>query len=407
MPRFTTFESLGNRDFRLLWQAQVASSMAQWMDQVTRGWLILTLTNSPLQLGVAMAARGLPILFFGLIAGAFADRYGRKQVLVLAKVVNVLAALVLATLVFTGLVQPWHVYVTAFAAGIGQAFQQPARQTLISDLVGDDRLLNAIALNSAALNASRVVGPAIAGWVIVLVGFDGAYFLEAGVYVVATIWTLQMYVPDRATDGRPRESFFRSIGTGFAFASHDGNIRSLLLLALGPLTFGMAYTTLMPVIARDVLGGGPELSGVLLSFIGGGSLLGALVVASVRRSHAYALPMVVGAAMFSISIAAFASSPWVWLSCVLGALLGLSNVTYTTQNQTLLQVMSPDHLRGRVMSIYLLDRGLVPMGALLAGALASQFGGPTALRTMAAISLAIVCLVVASRPGLLRLKVPL
>jgi MFS family permease len=167
----------------------------------------------------------------------------------------------------------------------------------------------------------------------------------------------------------------------------------------------MAYQSLLPIVAHRVLHGGASVQGLLLSSIGVGSLAGALVVASMRRTHGYGLPVVIGATCFSLAVIAFSVSQWLLLSCLVGMVMGLFNITYQTQNQTLLQILTPRQLRGRVMSIYLLNRGLVPVGALLAGALASQFGAPVAIRVMSFIALGIVGLVVATRPKLLRLKV--
>jgi len=409
----STFESLGIRDYRLLWLGQVNTSMGQWMDQTTRGWLIYQLTGSGLHLGFAMASRGLPLLLFGIIAGAFADRSGRRLQLVTAQVVNAVLNVVLALLVITGNVEEWHVYVTAFLAGTVQAFQQPARQTLISDLVPENRLLNALALNSAALNASRMVGPAVAGVLITFFGSGGSYMVQGVMYLVATVWTMQIRFPANlapmGADGRVRERlpFVQSIGEGLAFAGREPNVRAQLLLGLGPLTFAMSYTALMPIIAIEVLGGDAILQGALLSIIGMGALVGALTVASMRRDHAYGLSVVVAAVAFCASVFAFGSSGWVWLSAPLGFVLGLMSVTYTTQNQSLLQMLTPRELRGRVMSIYLLDRGLVPLGAIVAGTLASRFGGQDAVRALALIALAIVALVVVTHPRILRLQVPL
>lgn len=385
---------------------QLSTSLGQWMDQVTRGWLVYQLTGDALQLGLATAIRGLPLLLFGIIAGAYADRSGRKAQLIVAQVTNAALNLTLATLVVTHNVQIWHIYLSAFLAGSVQAFQQPARQTLISDLVGNDRLMNALALNSAALNSSRTLGPAIAGLFITAVGTGGSYYLQGIMYAFATVWTGQMHVPDRFGDGSQREPFFASIRSGFQYVGGNTDIRTLMLLALGPLTFGMSYTSLMPVVAKEILNGGASLQGVLLSVIGLGSLTGALVVASMRRSNGYGLPVVIGAACFSIAIFSFGSSNWVWLSLPLGFAIGLFNVTYQTQNQTLLQILAPRHLRGRIMSIYLLNRATVPLGALAAGALASEFGGGTALRIMSGCALAVIVFVVVTRPQLLRLKVP-
>jgi len=387
--------------------------MGQWMDQFTRAWLIYEITGSPFQLGAVTAARGLPLLLFGILAGAFADRANRKMQLVVAQLSNALLNVILASLVITGNVQEWHVYVTAFLAGSMQAFQQPARQTLISDLVPENKLLNALALNSAALNASRMIGPAIAGLVIAQAGTGGSYALQAAMYAFATVWTFQLRIPPRVQlfdeQGAPmqRLPFLKSVGEGLAFAGKEPSIRALLLLGLGPLTFAMSYTALMPLIAIDVLQGGPELGGWLLSSIGIGALIGALVVASMRRNTGYGLSVVLGALAVSTARFTFASSGLVWLSLVLGVVLGLVSVTFTTQNQSLLQVMTPRVLRGRVMSIYLLDRGLVPVGALVAGWLAEHFGGPGAMRGLALIAAAIVGLVVATHPHMLKLRVPL
>jgi MFS family permease len=307
----------------------------------------------------------------------------------------------------THLVQPWHVYVTAFMAGTVQAFQQPARQTLISDIVGNERLLNALALNSAALNGSRVIGPGISGALIVWLGIANSYYLQGVMYLVATVWTIQMRVPEPHSDRaqRAREPFFQSIRAGFGFVANEPNIRTLIILALGPLTFAMAYTSLMPVIAITVLHGDAITQGMLLSFIGVGALGGALVVASIRREAGYGLPVVIGALMFSGGVFAFATSHVLWLSCLLAVVLGAFNVTYTTQNQALLQVLAPRRIRGRVMSIYLLNRATVPMGALLAGSLASRFGGQTAIHVMAGAAMLIVAIVVATNPSFLRLRV--
>src|SRR5262245_55109846 len=174
--------------------------MGQWMDQMTRGWLMYELTRSALDLGLATALRGLPLLFFGVLAGAVADRSNRKAQLILAQVINALLNVLLATLVLLHRVQPWHVYVTGLLVGTVQAFQQPARQTLISDIVGARHLMNALALNAMAMNVARAIGPAVAGILIVLTGTHGSYYVQAAMFVLATLWTFQMMVPARSPE---------------------------------------------------------------------------------------------------------------------------------------------------------------------------------------------------------------
>ncbi len=217
-----TFESLKIRDYRLLWTGQMTGSLGQWMDTTARGWLIYSLTNSPLQLGLATAMRGAPILLFGVVAGVFADRYGRKTQLIVAQGVNAILELTLATLILTGRIEVWHVYVTPFLAGTVQAFQQPARQALVNDLVGGKSLMNAIALNSAAVNVSRSLGPAVAGVIIQAFGVGASYATQGAFYALATVWTIQIRVPESSAPvGRSQalapQSFFSSAREGFAY----------------------------------------------------------------------------------------------------------------------------------------------------------------------------------------------
>ena len=236
--------------------------------------------------------------------------------LIVAQVTNAVLNLILATLVLTNRVQPWHVYVTGFLVGTVQAFQNPARQILVNDLAGRRHLMNALALNSMAVNSSRAVGPAFAGLLIATIGVHGSYYVQAAMFLLATVWTIQMHIPERSLESArvARESFFQSITGGFAYVRANSNIRTQLILALGPLTLGMPFTNMMPIFAKDVLHGGAQLQGFLLSAFGIGSLMGALVVASIPRQNAYALPAVIGAVVFSISVFFFGLSHWVWLS---------------------------------------------------------------------------------------------
>lgn len=404
-----TFASLRIRDYRLLWLGQMSTSLGLWMDQVTRGWLIYQMTGSALHLGLANAMRGLPLLFFGILAGVVADRSGRKAQLLIAQVTNACVNVLLATLVLMHWAQPWHIYVTGFLAGIAQAFQQPARQTLVSDLVGPAHLMNALALNSAALNTSRAVGPAIAGLLIVLCGGPGAYYVQAGMYALATLWTVQMRVPERHLEaGRTLpEPFLQSMQTGLRFVAQHRDIRTLLILAHGPLTLGMPYLSLLPLFATEVLQGDARLQGLLLTLVGVGSVAGALVVASVQRRYGYGRSVVVGALAFGAMLFGFACAQTVRLACLAALGVGLCMVTYQTQNQTLLQLIAPRHMRGRVMSIYLLNRGLVPLGTLFAGVLAEHLGGPKALQIMSLLALSVVGAVVLLEPHILTLRVAL
>src|SRR5262249_46584057 len=245
---------------------------------------------------------------------------------------------------------------TGFLAGTVQAFQQPARQTLISDIVGARHLLNALALNAMALNVARALGPAAAGLLIAFIGAHGSYYTQAAMFILATLWTVQMTVPESSPESAAvrREPFMRSIVAGLAFVVQDRDIRTLMILAHGPLTLGMPYMSLMPIFAKDILHGGARLQGLLLTIIGIGSVLGALGVASIRRRYTYGHSVVVGALTFSITLFGFASARTIVWSAICAFGVGVCVVAYQTQNQPLLQLLASREMRGRVMSIFLL-----------------------------------------------------
>ncbi len=404
-----TFESLRLRDYRLLWLGQMSTSLGQWMDQTARSWLIYSLTGSPLQLGLASAVRGLPILLFGIVAGVVADRYGRKRQLIIAQNVNAILNVILATLILTGRIQVWHVYVTAFLAGTVQAFQQPARQVLINDLVGEEHLLNAIALNSAALNVSRSVGPAICGVLIQAFGVGVNYYIQAVLYVVATVWTIQIKVPESSvpmgyTMGSAHWSFFDSAKEGFSYIASHRLILALMILGLAPILLGMPYISLMPIFAVDVLHGNASTQGLLLTMVGIGAVLGALTIASLGRRQGNGKLMIIGAAGFGLSLVFFSRSPVLWMAVVFTFLAGLSNSGYNSQNQTIIQTITAPEVRGRVLGVYLLNRGLMPLGSLLAGVLASFLGGPWAVTIMGTSCFLLAIGVAVFKPDLWKLN---
>jgi MFS family permease len=404
-----TFESLGLRDYRLLWLGQVSTSMGLWMDQITRAWLIYSLTHSSLQLGLVSAVRGVPLLLFGAVAGVVADRYGRKAQLIIAQVVNALLNVILATLVLTGHVQPWHVYVTGFLAGTVQAFQQPARLVLINDLVGEKHLLNAISLNSVALNLSRSIGPALSGILIASIGVDMSYYAQAVLYAVATVWTVQIKIPKSEKSPADlskmeSQSFFESTKEGFAYIVSHPIILALMILGLGPTLLGMPFTSLLPIFAIDVFHGGADTQGLLLTMVGVGAVLGALTIASLGQKQGSGKLLIVGAAGFGLSLVLFSRSPVLWLAAVSVFLGGICNSSYTTQDQTIIQTLAPSEVRGRVLGIYLLNRALMPLGSLLAGALAAWMGATWAVTAMGIACFMLVILVRVFVPGIWNLS---
>jgi MFS transporter, DHA1 family, staphyloferrin A biosynthesis exporter len=375
------FRSLASRNFRLLIAGQMATTSAHWMEQVARGWLVYEMTQSPVLLGAVQATRALPLLVFGLLGGVLADRLDRKRQMILSQNANLVLALVLGMLIVTGLVEIWHVFVTAALAGAVQAFQQPARQSMIPDLVDRGDLMNAIAVNSGVLNVTRTVGPAVAGLLVAGVGAGGCYLIQAGLFLFSTIWTAQISLPPPRAE-RARLSVWSSFGEGIAYVRTNHVVLLLLMLALVPIILAQPYSSLVPVFAKDVWDIGAQGQGLLLSAPGVGAVIGALIVARLSDSRLASVFLLGGVILFGLALVAFAMSPWLPAALAALLLVGIASTAYRAVNQTLLQTNTEDAYRGRVMSVYLLDRGLAPAGSMLAGILAAALGAPEAVMIM-------------------------
>ena len=272
--RLRAFEALSHREYRLLWYGQVFSSMGTWMDQVTRGWLIYELTNSALHLGMVRGIQAIPFLLLSPIAGSTADRYSRKFQVVSAQFANGFLYAVTAVLIFTGLILPWHVYVTAFLMACVQVFLQPSRAAMISDSVPAKNLTNAIGLNAVVFNMARSTGPALSGVLISLFGTGLSYAVQAVFFLLATVWTLQMrsarHPSSSRRHGGHQESFAQSILEGWKFSWNKAEVRTGILIVVFASLFMIPFSTLLPVFARDLLDVGAKGQGLLLTGDGRG-----------------------------------------------------------------------------------------------------------------------------------------
>lgn len=376
--------------------------MGVWMDHVARGWLMYSLTHSPLQLGLVMAARGLPMLLFILPAGVLADRYSRRMQLIVSSVLNAALSFILATLVVLGKVEPWHVYATAFLTGSTQAFQAPARMALVNDLVSKDKLMNSVALSSAAFNVSRGIGPALSGLLITFFGVSGSYYAEVILYGLAAFQTAQIHVPQAAEEtlhkqAKNQASFFAGTGEALKYVATNKLMLALMVLGLAPMVIAMPFISLFPIFAVDILEVGAAGQGLLLSSLGIGAFVGAMGVASWVGSPRGRL-MLLGAAVFGLSLVFFGHSPWMWFSLLTAFIAGTANTVFTSQNQTVIQMMAPDHMRGRVLSVFMLDRALTPVGTAFAGVLANYLGGPNAVMVMGIFCMAVVAAIALMAP---------
>ena len=380
-----TFEALRYREFRLLWLGWGGTGMALWMDQVSRGWLMYQLTDSALQLGLVRLIQALPFLLMSPIAGALADRYDRKMQMVWAQALDGTQYLLLTGLIFTGQVAPWHVYATAFASAAVQAFQQPPRQSLVSESVPAANLTNAIGLTSIAWNVSRSLGPALAGALIAAWGTGAAFLGQAALLAAATVWVLQLQPALRFQDGtsRPRRpSFLAANVEALRFIRRSETVRTGMLVLMLASLLAMPFVTLLPVFARDILEAGPNGQGFLLSAMGIGALTSAVLIASFGDRLPKGVLMLLGAIVYGFTLVGLALTSWFVVFAGLMVVAGLCNVACNALIQTIVQANTPSELRGRIMAVYQQNQVVLTVGSMLAGALATAWGAQQALGSM-------------------------
>ena len=371
---FNGLRPFSSRAYRYLFIGTALTMTGNFMQQVAQGWLIYDLTSSPIWLGIVSFARGLPMLILALVAGVVVDRFDRRTVLVTAQGLTALVALVQAGLIVTGLVEPWHVAVLAFVAGCLFVLIIPARQALVSTTIERPMLGPAIALMSTGQNSGRVLGPALAGVLIAALGVAMSFAVQAAGFVLALLCAAML--GPRPPAASPRKlSPFSSLMEGVRYVREDSTVLALMSLQAIPAFLIMPYVQLLPIFARDILHTGPDGLGMLMMANGIGSVLGAvlIVMLPVRRQGVF---LFTSLASFGLLLAAFAMSTWLPLSTGIMGLLGAVQAIYLASNNTLVQVATPDELRGRVMSVYMMTWGLMPLGSLPQGMLADWLGAP-------------------------------
>jgi MFS family permease len=366
-----------SRPFALFWSTIVLSLTGVWVRITAQGWLVYDLTEDSFLLGLASFFQAAPVLIFSPVAGAVLDRVDRRRVLLTVQLVTCTMMLLLATLVVTDLVRIWHIMAIAVVVGSASAFDWPARLSLVPSLVSRDQLQSAVALNAAAFNASRIVGPVVGGFLIGTVGVGLCFYLNAALYVpfVLVLATLSI---DRALPAATQStSAIANLLDGYRYIWRTPTIRGLLSIDIIPLAFGISYITLAPAVAREVLDLGGRGLGVMLAANGIGSLAGTTLVALFSGIRRRGLIVIVGVACFGTGVVLYGLSSNVYLTIALMLCLGMVAAFYGTMNDTLIQTTVDDTYRGRVLAVYSMFWGLTPIGALEAGFLANLVGvGP-------------------------------
>ncbi len=401
--RLSTFSSLQYRNYRFLWFAQIGRTAAMWMEQIARPVLILQLTDSALQVGLVVAVRMAPQLLFGLPAGVVADRFDRKRVLLAAQWVTTATYFLLAALVLTGVVEPWHVFAFAAVTGTALVFNQTSRQALIPQIVPSEHVLNAVALNTAALNMMRIAGPAVAG-LLLLSGVGPVYLLSGalGLAGIGFVFFLELPRQPRPTEEQP--PWLDDLREGLSFVAHKPAVLAVLGPPLIMFVFGIPYLNVfVPLFAKDVLDLGDSGVGALVAAAGAGALLGSLVMASQTQLRRRGILLLIFLALFSGGLLLFSRTTLLPLSIIALMAAASMSTSFMALTNSLLLELSPPDMRGRVMSLMSLDRGLIPVGAITAGALATLLGPQDGLLVMASVCLGLTVLAALAAPALRRL----
>jgi MFS family permease len=370
--------ALHHRDFRLFISGQLVSLIGTWMQSVAQSWLVLELTNSPFKLGLIGTLQFGPMLGFSFLAGAIADRLPKRRLIIATQTALMLQAFTLALLARTGHVQFWHVAVLAVCYGLANTLDMPTRQSFIVEMVGKDDLASAIALNSAMFNGARMIGPAVAGLLVDRFGVAPAFGLN-GLSFVAVILALAAM----RTEGLPREregtTVRQDIAAGVRYAVGTPLVALILSLLLVVSLFVINHNVLVPLLARNVLHEGAHGFGLLMAALGIGAVVGALALALLGKSRPGLPLLITAAALASALTLALAMIRHFSAAVVLLALTGLSQIVFMASCNTALQMVAPDRLRGRIMSLYaFVFVGVTPIGSFFVGSVAEWFGTPTA-----------------------------
>ena len=378
------FKAFQYPDYRLLWIGACTSSIGTWMQKVAQNWLVLDMSKSPFFLGLDAFLGDIPILLFSLVGGVVADRMDRRRLLILSQVIQLSCAFLLAFLIYIGVVKVWHILTLSFMVGTAQAFGGPAYQALVPSLVEPEDLPNAIALQSIQFNLARVIGPALGGIAFTKLGYVWCFSLNGLSYVAVIISLLLLsikFIPQKA-----EVSMLTSMKQGIAFIRNQGAMEALIALAFLMTALGIPLLTFLPVFARDVFHGGPSTFTMMLSISGAGAVTGALVVAAMGNIKNKGRVALIMLTFLGLGIVAFAVSKVLIFSYVMLFLSGVALIAVFAMISSLVQLITGNEMRGRVMSVYnVAFRGGMPIGSLVTGWLVPIFSAPMVLAVNGAL----------------------
>lgn len=387
------FRAFQNRNYVRLWLANGLSFNARWMQMTLLSWLILELTDSPWLVALVGFFSSVPMLFLGLLGGVLADSVNRQRLIVLTQGANVGVSLMLTLLLSTGAVQVWHAYLAILVTGAGWALDSPARRGLIFDLLGRSGVTNAMALDSVGMNVSRMLGPALSGVLITLVGVGGGYVVVTLSYALSLLLLGSLRVSQIDRPARRQQHVVRDLVEGFHYVRQDRVIQAVICITVLMNFLVSPYMQMVPVIVRDVLHEGPAMMGILQGAEGFGALLGAVTIASAVRLNYHGRVFSGGSLLALLALLIFSISRWYILSFPTLLVLGLGMAGFGTMQSTIVMLVAKEEIRGRALGIVSLAIGAGPLGSLFLGAIASAISPVFALRLNALLGLILLALV--------------
>ena len=393
------FVSLSVPNYRYLWIGQVGSATAMHADMLARSWLVWQITGSFTAVAAVNVARGIPQLVFGIAGGVVADRWDRRKTLMLIQTWTFSMYVAMAALILLDLVQLWHVYGIAFLQGVSMSMNQPIRTSIVPQLVGKDRMLNAVTLNSIAINGTRFVGPAAVAFIIGFWGVGSAYVVSAAVYIVVVWTTIKIKIPDLPASSAKRRSAGGQLIEGFRFIANDKTILTLVLLGLAPFAIGIAHRSLLPGLITEVLHAEVELLGILQSAAAIGSLGAGLYIASMKSIPRKGALMLLVTVAYGASLLTVGWASMFWIVLPLLIVGAMSQTVFRAANTTMLLERTPARLHGRVVSVTLVDHALSPLVGIIAGLIADSRGVGAGFAFLGASILAVVALTMIVNPG--------
>ena len=379
------FETLQIRDFRWIWIGSFVSFMAMNMQMITRGWLVLRLENdSPLALVLVMVSFAAPMTVVSLLGGALADRFPKKNLIIVSQSANAVMTFVLAMMDASGTIWFGAVLFIGVVNGSMMAINMPSRQAIISDIVPETKLMNAVALNNSAMNLTRIIGPALAGFLILFIDTSGVFYLISAIYVLSAL-SLLMVKTNAVQAKGARKGVGKDIFEGLRYVWGDVDLRGLILMAFIPSLFGFTLFALLPVWAREALNVNSSDLGILMTMMGVGALIGTLGLAGVRKFSRRGMLLLGLGVLWGVTLVGLANSMIFPVAMPFLLIVGLISSVYMSLNMTLTQVSSAPEMRGRVMSIMMMTFGLMPIGALPFGTIAEYIGTANALTISGAL----------------------